>query len=151
MQNRRDFFAPCLVLGELPRLPLGDVAVEAADELPDAVDGGRDLEPVEIGGDVALQPFGQRPQLIVAGPVALELPVEELFDHLRRSREQVAEVVAELALVALVQSVDRSRPVLAEVDRARAPVAHGVGAVDVDQVERVDDVAERFRDLPVVE
>src|SRR2546423_1297433 len=100
-------------------------------------------------GCVPLQPFSQRPQLVAAGPVALELAVEELLDHLRRPREQVAEVVAELAFVALVQSVDRGGSVLAEVDRARTPVADGVGAVDVDQVEWVDDVPERLRDLPV--
>ena len=64
---------------------------------------------------------------------------------------EVAEVVAELALVALVDALDRRGPVLPERDGAGAPEPDGVGAVDVDQVERVEDVAERLRDLPVVE
>ena len=72
-------------------------------------------------------------------------------DHRRRPREQVAEVVPELSLVALVEARDRDVAVLAERDRPRAPEPHRVGAVDVDQVERVDDVAERLRDLAVVE
>ncbi len=67
--------------------------------------------------------------------------------HRRRAREQVAEVVAELALVALVDARDRGRAVLAERDRPRTPEPHRVGTVDVDQVERIDDVPERLRDL----
>ena len=68
-----------------------------------------------------------------AGQVAV--PVAR--DHRRRPREEVAEVVAELALVALVDAVDRRGAVLPERDGPRAPEAHRVGAVDVDQVERV--------------
>ena len=59
-------------------------------------------------------------------------------DHRRRPREEVAEVVAELALVALVDAVDRRVAVLAERRRRAHAEAHRVGAVDVDQVERVD-------------
>ena len=41
--------------------------------------------------------------------------------------------------------------VLAERDRPRTPESHRVDSVDIDQIERVDDVAERLRDLAVVE
>ena len=72
-------------------------------------------------------------------------------DHRRHAREEVPEVVAELTLVALAEPVDRRDSVLPERDRPRAPEAHRVGAVDVDQLEWVDDVAERLRDLAIVE
>ena len=72
-------------------------------------------------------------------------------DHRGRAREQVSELVRELALVSLVHVGDRGVPVLAERDGPRAPEADRVGAVEIDQLERVDDVPERLRDLAVVE
>ena len=47
--------------------------------------------------------------------------------------------------------IDRGDTVLPERHRPRAPEAHGVGAVDVDQVEGVDDVAQRLGDLSMVQ
>ncbi len=46
-----------------------------------------------------------------------------------------------------MELLDRGVPVLAEPRRPKQVVPQRVGAVDVDQVERLDDVAERLRDL----
>ena len=56
----------------------------------------------------------RRAKLVVVGRARGRAAAEELLDHLRRPREQVAEVVPELALVALVEAVDRGAAVLAE-------------------------------------
>src|SRR5581483_10829353 len=69
----------------------------------------------------------------------------------RDAGKQVAEVVSELALVPLADVVDRGAAVLPEGDRPRTPEAEGVRAVDVDQIERIDHVAEALRDLLLVE
>ena len=79
------------------------------------------------------------------------MPVAVLDQHRRRARQEVAEIVCELLLVAFVYRVERDRAVLAERNRARRPEPDRVDAVDVDQVERVDHVADRLRDLAVVE
>ena len=80
-----------------------------------------------------------------------EVAVAVAGDHRRRPREQVAEVVRELALVALAEAVQRDVAVLADGDDARDPETDRIDAVLVDEVERVEHVAERLRDLPVVE
>ena len=76
----------------------------------------------------------------------LQLAVAVAGDHRRRPREEVPEVVAQLALVALAEGVERDVAVLAERDGPRDPEPHGIDAVFVDQLERVDHVAERLRD-----
>jgi hypothetical protein len=50
-----------------------------------------------------------------------------------------------------VEGVDRGTAVLAERDRPQRPEADGVGAIDVDEVEWVDHVSERLRDLAIVQ
>src|SRR5439155_5735340 len=72
-------------------------------------------------------------------------------DQSRRPGEEIAKLVAELALVARVDVLHRGVAVLPEGRGADEVEAKGVGAVDVDHVERLDDVPERLRDLPVVE
>src|SRR5205823_2625194 len=57
----------------------------------------------------------------------------------------------ELSFVPVVQAFLREIAVLAELHGAGGPEPDGVAAVDVDEVERVDDVAERLRDLAIVE
>src|SRR5919201_5967406 len=87
-----------LVLRELPRCGCLDVAVQPAYDLPDPLCRRRDVEGVEerrnvcpewveqgLDGRVVARDRRQR-----TGPVAR--------DHGRRSRQEVAEVVAELAL-----------------------------------------------------
>ena len=64
---------------------------------------------VERVGELLVRPRRRDPSVAVAG------------DHRRRPRDQVAEVVRELALVALVQAVERRVAVLAERDRRAAP------------------------------
>src|SRR5581483_756429 len=132
VQHRDELLPAVTGPRHLPRLALRDVTVEPPDELPDAVGGARDVEAVEIGGDVTTQRLRRDLEVWVRRQAALDRPVEKLLDHLRRPREQVAEVVAELAFVALVEAVDRGTSVLAEVHGARAPVANGVASVDVD-------------------
>ena len=139
------------ILRELPRLVLLDVAVETADVVPDRLERSGDVEAVESGGDVVVhRPRGGRELALVVGRLP-QLAVSVAGDHRRRAREQVAEVVAELALVALAEAVERDVAVLAERDDASRPEADGVDAVLVDQVERVEHVPERLRDLAIVE
>ena len=102
-------------------------------------------------GDVVAERLEQRGDGRVVRGRGGERAAAVARDHRGRPREEVPEVVAELALVALAEPVDRRGSVLSERDRPRAPEAHRVGAVDVDQIERVDDVAERLRDLAIVE
>ena len=94
---------------------------------------------VELGADRLRPRSGVEPAAAVAR------------DHRRRPREQVPELVSELPLVALADALERDRAVLAERDRADRPEADGIGAVDVDEVERADYVSDRLRDLLLFE
>ena len=78
-------------------------------------------------------------------------PVPEACDQRARAREQVAEVVPELALVALVEVIDGGVPVLAEPRHARDVEAERVDAVQIHELERLDHVAARLRDLAIAE
>jgi hypothetical protein len=57
----------------------------------------------------------------VRGRQGAQRAVAVAGDHRRRAREQVPEIVAELALVALLDALDRRGAVLAERHRPRAP------------------------------
>ncbi len=93
-----------LVLRELPRRGLLDVTVEPAHDLPDRSSAPVRSKRVEPSGHVARQRGERRGELAPAAGAGAERAVAVAGDHRRRPREQVAEVVAELALVALVQA-----------------------------------------------
>ena len=127
------------------------MAIEAAYDLPDPLERPRQVEDVEARGDVAREWLEDRGDLGVGGRGGDEPAVPVSGDHRGRPGEEIAEVVPELSLVALAHALDRGDAVLAERHRASAPEPHGIRAVNVDQVERVEDVPERLRDLAVVE
>ena len=106
---------------------------------------------VEPGHDVGTERRERGCDCAVLRRQGAERAVAVPGDHRRRPREEVPEIVAELALVALVDARDRGRAVLAERDRPRAPEPDRIGAIDLEEIERVDDVPERLRDLLVVE
>ena len=81
-----------------------------------------------------------------AGP-ARQLAVAVSRDHGRRPREEVAELVRQLPLIAFVERVLGGRTVAPERRRTNGPVAHRIAPVHVHERERVDDVPERLRDL----
>src|SRR4029077_5801822 len=117
---------------------------------PDRFERARQVPGVEPLHELLVQALERGSQLLIrlSGRHA---PVAVAGDHGRRPRDEVAEVVAELTLVALVQRVDRGAAVLAERHRAQRPKPDRVRAVDVDQVERVNHVPERLRDLAIIE
>ena len=135
-----------VVLRQLPGLRLLDVPVQAAHELPDRLETSRDVEDVECGGHVLLDPLDSLDELAALARDNLQLAVAVAGDHRRRPREEVPEVVAQLALVALPERVERDVAVLAERDGPRDPEAHRIDAVLVDQLEWIDHVSERLRD-----
>src|SRR3954451_18667086 len=91
--------APRLVLRDLPRCLLLDVLVEAAHRLPDLVERARDVEAVEAPAAPPREPLAVERRLRVR---RADRAVAIARDHRRCPREEVAEVIAELALVALV-------------------------------------------------
>src|SRR5439155_25642608 len=135
------------VLRELPRLAFGDVPVERADEGPGTIDRAGDVEGVDRGRDTPAERVDLAGELLGPPRGRGQPAVPELRHHGGGAREQVSEIVAELAFVPLADPADGPAAVLAERDRPRAPEAHGVGAVALDQPQRVDGVAERLRDL----
>ena len=68
-------------------------------------------------------------------------------EHVRRAAREVAELVGQLALVALAERDRGDAAVLAEGDLAEAVVAQRVGAEAVHHLERVEHVAERLAHL----
>src|SRR4029453_18101200 len=117
-----------------------DVAVERANDLPDALERPGEVERVELPSEVVTEWGEDRRDLGVVRRHGPESTTSIPRDHRGRPGEEVAEIVAELPLVALAQTVDRCRAVLAERHGSGAPEPHGVGAVDVDQGERGEDV-----------
>ena len=139
---------PCFVLGQVPRRRRLDVLVEGTNRLPDRLERARDVVAVEVLDDRRAQ--GGRVEGARAGRPR-QAPVAVARDHRRRPGDEVAEVVRELGLVALTEAVERDVAVLPERHLSRTPEADRVGAVDVDQIERVDRVAQGLRDLLLVD
>src|SRR5215831_20264199 len=150
VQDGRQLVRLGFVLCELPRRLLLDVTVEQADHLPDVLQAARQVVDVEARHELPAKAVERGSKPLVAR--SRRDPASRVAgDHRRRSRDEIAEVVRELALVTLVERVDRGAPVLSERNRSKRPEPHRVAAVDIDEIERVDHVAERLRDLPVVE
>ena len=124
--------------------------VEGPHDLPDPLERARQVEDVEARRDVGGERLEDRRDGRVGRRHGGQVAVPIAGDHRRDPREEVAEIVPELALVALAHAVDRGDAVLPEGDGARAPEADRVRPVDVEELERVrDEVAERLRDLAV--
>jgi hypothetical protein len=106
-----------LVLRELPRRCRLDVPVERPHDLPDPLERAGQVERIQSGGDVVGKRLQECGDLGFARRSRSEGSVAVPGDHRRDAREEVAEVVAELALVPLAEALDRRRPVLARTRR----------------------------------
>ena len=140
-----------LVLCDLPRLRLLDMPVQPADDVPDRIERPGEVVLVELSRNVVADSHdGVRDHARALGR-GDQLSVSRPCNQRSRPREQISEIVAELTLVPLVELLDGGVPVLTEPRRPKQVVPQRVGSVDVDQVERLDDVAERLRDLLLVD
>src|SRR6185437_16432418 len=97
--------------------------VESTHRLPDRLERAGDVVAVELLDNRL--PQGFRVESARPGRPG-ETAVAVARDHRRRPGDQVAEVVRQLAVVALAEAVQRHVPVLAERDLPRAPEAHRV-------------------------
>ena len=70
-----------------------------------------------------------------------------LGDHRQRALRQIAEIVGEIGVDAVDDRLVIVAAVLAERDLAQEEVAHLIDAVLLGEIERIDDVADRFRHL----
>ena len=137
------------VLRQLPRRLLLDVAVEPAHALPDLVERAGQLDAVEQLRDALAQAL----EVVVEQSVEFafgERAVAVAHDHRDRAAREVAVVVGQLALVALLEGGGGDRAVLAEGHVAQQVEAQRVGAEAVDHLERVEHVAERLAHLLAV-
>ena len=138
-----------LVLRELPGAAL-DVTVEGAHDLPDPLERARDVVRSRL------------PATSSASPASAAATGEPASGTARSRRPGIGRSSPSSARAGCrgrsrapartarrCRRATRSRP--GRTTPPGCPEAHGIGAVDVDQVERVDDVAERLGDLPVVE
>ena len=137
------------VLGQLPGRLLLDVAVQAPHALPDVVEGRRQLDAVDALRDVLGQALEVGDERGVDVDVGHD-PVAVAADHRQRAAGEVAELVGELGLVALLEGRGGDRAVLAEGDVAQEVVAQGVGAEAIDDLEGVEHVAQRLAHLLAV-
>src|SRR5439155_14525392 len=115
-----------LVLRDLPRLVLLDVAVESPDQFPDQVERAGEIPGIEARR--------QRPAELVDRDRELgrnlgrhQAAPAGASDQSRRPGEEIAELVAELALVARVDVLHRGVAVLPEGRGADEVEAKGVG------------------------
>ena len=97
----------------------------------------------EPGSRVEKLPVGVPVPALVHRHRAVEIAVDHGCDAL----DQVAEIVGEVAVDAVHHGAVREVAVIAERNLAQQEVAHLVEPVALDHVERIDDVADRFRDL----
>ena len=118
------------------------MAVQRPHEGPGAIDGARDVEGVDRRRDFLAERVDLLGELLGPARRRGQPAVAEPCDHRSGPREQVAQIVPELALVAVADPAHRPASVLAERDGPRAPEAHGVDAVALDQLQRIDRVAE---------
>ena len=135
---------------ELPGLLVLHEAVEALDPLPDLVERERRLHPVEQ----VLDRLGQAVEVLrqLGGGLGLgHHAVAVAVDHRQRAAGEVAVLVGELGGVARLEALGRDLAVLSEADLAQRVVAQGVGAVELDHPERLDDVPERLGHLVLAE
>src|SRR4029078_12104403 len=83
---------------------------------------------------------GERPRLRNGAAAVLE-------DHRQRALRQVAEVIGEIGVDAIDYRFGRIMAILPEHHFAHEKVAYRFAAVGFDEIERVDDVADRLRHL----
>ena len=97
------------------------------------------------------RPCARVEQRLVVGrrsaPGAGTLAAAVLVDHRQHALRQIAEIVGEVAVEPADHGAVREIAVVAERHLAQQEVAHRVEPVGVDQLERLDHVAERLRDL----
>src|SRR5690606_38910915 len=80
----------------------------------------------------------------------LELPARPRQRELREPHDEIAEIVSELAPVALFELIEGEIAVLAARERAQEIEAQRVDAPLLHDRDRIDDVAERLRHLPAI-
>ena len=136
-----------LVLGELPRLLVLDVPVEALDALPDLVERGGQLDRVEALRAPSRRGRRSRRRARASGSASGHHAVAVAADHRQRPAGEVAVLVGELGRVARLEPLRRDLAVRAEADLAQHVEAQRVRAVQLDDLERLDHVAERLRHL----
>ncbi len=129
------------VLGQRPRRALLHQAVEPLHDAPDVLDGARDVEALEVGGERARRVGHLGGQLAVVAAVGGHHAVPVPADHADHPVEQVAELVGQFLGVAGLEALGGERAVLAEAHLARQVVAQRVDAVPLDEREGVDHVA----------
>ena len=110
---------------------------------------GRELDAVDALGDA----LGEAVE--VAGERGVDLdvrhrPVAVAPDHRQRAVGEIAQLVGQLGVVAALEGLGRDRAVLAEGDVAQQVVAQGVGPEALDDLERVEHVAQRLAHLLAV-
>ncbi len=165
VQERVDLGAALRILHRLPGRLCHDPLVELPDPAPDEGEGARVVERFVAGEHgfhegrpavlvVHLAGLEARLQALVAGVegdrACGDLAVAEAGRHRHRPRHEVAEVVGEVAVVALHHRAVREVPVLAERALAQEEVAEGVHAVLRDELVGIDRVARRLAELAPV-
>ncbi len=130
-----------VVLGEHPRLLLGDVAIDQVDEL---LDGGDTRGEVKCTHRVISGLRGARQcvdqyalsigEIVRRGQFAIKVAA----DHGGRPRGEIAQPVRELGGIARRHVLPGERPVLTKLDRAQKVIAECVGAEVVDDLRRCD-------------
>ena len=127
-----------------------DVAVQAPDALPDALERLRDLGAVEQRRRPPRR--GRRSPRRAPGRARRRArAVAVAAQHVQRAAGEVAVVVGELGLVALLEAASvETLPSWPKRDLAEAVVAQRVGAELVDDRERVEHVAQRLGHLLAV-
>ena len=146
VEHRVELGRLVVVLRQLPGLRALDEPVELPHDVPDRLQRARELPRFEPAGDLVVQRVEPGGDLRSAGP-GRQLAVPVAGDHRRRPRHEVAELVRQLPLIAFVERVLGGRTVASERRRTNGPVAHRIAPVRLHERERVDDVAERLRDL----
>ncbi len=142
-----------LVLGQLPRLGVGDVLVRLAHGLHHALQGAVELQLVELTRDSRRQ-LGERLAQVDVDRLHVDRgrhhAVAVAAEHAERAVEQVAEVVRQIGVDALGDGGLGEAGVEAVVHVAHQEVAERVVAVLPHQVERPHHVAQRLAHLPLV-
>ena len=138
------------MLSKLPGFVLNDVFVDAAHERPDVLEGAREL----ITGEKLVRTFdylrGQFGNGVVTGGARrLRRGIGNLFaevacDHRESPAREVAEVIGQVRVVSLHQSIEREASVLPEDDFAQQEIAQRVGAEHLKYGLGAHDVAARF-------
>ena len=104
VEHRVELGRLVVVLRQLPGLRALDEPVELSHDVPDRLQRARELPRFEPAGDLVVQRVEPGGDLRSARP-ARQLAVAVSRDHRRRPREEVAELVRQLPLIAFVERV----------------------------------------------